>query len=236
MIRFLGDETGAAPLNAGSKGPLLLLSDIEQDCLNWLTDTADSGQDSIPLALFKDGYDVWMGCRRGTAYSRVTNNDIDVSGAAEEQPFFNYNTVNVGEEDVPRMISKILFEKKNESSGADCQKVQILLNGYAMSETLAAMAKYPTDALARIQNIVALAPCAIPTAFASEASDARILSDKTPPRELASLLDADQASKGRKLSVHGPSNYYWNVTLYNWCWHNHPACFNYCDWYPEYCD
>ena len=216
MIRFLGDENGVPFPGSGEKGPLLLLSDIEQDCLNWLTDTADSAQESIPLALYKDGYDVWLGCRRGTTFSRVTNNDDDISDADESQSFFNYNTEDIGEEDIPKMISKILFERKKPEDADSCAKVQILLNGYAMSETLTTMAKYPNDSLARIRNIAALAPCAIPTNFASEEGDTRILSAVDARSELDTLFEADAGeSKGRKLSYghYILSDFYWTVTL-----------------------
>ncbi len=238
MIRFSGDDTGSAIADQGSKGPILLMHSATQNCLNWLDDTADSGQDSIPLQLFKAGYDVWMGCRRGTYFSRriADPEDLDISGAAEEEPFFNYNTQTVGENDVPAFITKILFETKGERGDDTCSKVQIITAGYGIAEAVAGMAKYPTDSDARIANVVALAPCAIPTYFDNDDDERRLLKAEVGeiPRGLAAITEGEGA-EGREL-WHGPSEYYWNVTLRNYCDHYPSDCEDYCDYYPAYCD
>ena len=116
MIRFTGDENGDPIADQGSKGPVLLMHSATQDCLTWLTATADEATDSIPLSLFKDGYDVFLGCRRGTYYSRriATPEDLEISGADEEKAFFDYDIQTVGENDVPAFITKILFTNKSE--------------------------------------------------------------------------------------------------------------------------
>ena len=54
----------------GTKGPILFVHSATKDCLSWLTKSVDAATDSIPKMLFDEGYDVYLACRRGTAYSR----------------------------------------------------------------------------------------------------------------------------------------------------------------------
>ena len=162
MIRFTGDSMGMPVPDQGSKGPILLLHSATQDCLTWFFATADPSIDSLPLQLFKDGYDVFLGCRRGTSFSRTTPDDSEISGAVEEKAYFDFDIQDVGENDTPAFISKIL------ATLSDCRKVQILAFGLGISEALAGMAKYPNDSLARISNVVTLSPCAVTTFFVRE--------------------------------------------------------------------
>lgn len=105
------------------------------------------------------------------------------------------------------------------------------------------MAKYPNDSDKRISNVVALSPCAVATYLVNDPiqpaafdSARRLLSAPEIPRELAEITEADaSAPKGRQL-WHGPSNYYWNVTLKNYCDHNPAVCEKYCEFYPDYCE
>ncbi len=90
-----------------------------------MDDSNDSSSDSIPLALFKLGYDVWLGCRRGTEFSRriASPEDNDISGPTEEEAFYDYDSKIVGENDVPAYISKILETTKGESGDDTCSQV-----------------------------------------------------------------------------------------------------------------
>ena len=47
----------------------MLLNTATKDCRSWFTDTEDETTDSIPKQLFDMGYDVWIGCKRGSIYS-----------------------------------------------------------------------------------------------------------------------------------------------------------------------
>lgn len=49
---------------------VLMTHTATKNCVDWLTASA-VGVDSIPKLLFDKGYDVFLGCRRGTEYSRT---------------------------------------------------------------------------------------------------------------------------------------------------------------------
>ena len=70
MIQFTGDETSTPLAGQGEKGIVLMLASYTQDCLDLLTKTSDSATDSIPKQLFDAGYDVFLGCSRGSKYSQ----------------------------------------------------------------------------------------------------------------------------------------------------------------------
>ena len=81
MIRFRGDENGNPLLGPpddfgiptilqGRLRPVLLVHTATEDCLSWLN-AVETGTDSIPFILFTQGYDVYLGCRRGTQFSRT---------------------------------------------------------------------------------------------------------------------------------------------------------------------
>ena len=91
MIRFTGDSNGDPIADQGSKGPILLLHSATQDCLTWFDATVSTEIDSLPLQLFKQGYDVFLGCRRGTLFSRTTVDDSEISGAEEEKAYFDFD-------------------------------------------------------------------------------------------------------------------------------------------------
>ena len=120
--------------------------------------------------------------------------------------------------------------------------------GLGVSESLAGMAKYPNDSLARVSNVVVLSPCAVTTFFVREPvqpaffdndDERRLLSatSEEAPRELEDITFADaMAPTGRQLRSGGRSEYYWNVTLKNYCDSNPAVCDRYCEFFPEYCD
>ena len=72
------------------------------DCLNWLTDV-ETGKQSIPYQLFFSGYDVFLGCRRGTTFSREAEG-LDLSTPEGQKLYFDYNTQTVGERDITAMV------------------------------------------------------------------------------------------------------------------------------------
>lgn len=112
MIRFVGDENGERLKDAdgndiqGFKGPIIFVHDANKDCLSWLTSTSeawniDNGT-SFPIGLFREGYDVYFACRRGTEYSR--SHETLTSSSEDVKTYFNYNTQTVGSEDMPRFV------------------------------------------------------------------------------------------------------------------------------------
>ena len=145
----------------------------------------------------------------------------------------------VGENDVPAMISTILKTTKDERGDGTCSKVQVLTNAYAIAEVLAGMAAFPITSKDRISNVMSLAPCAVSeTTFPLPLDSRRLLEAVEDlildiPRELHDITETEFI--GRKLQ-RNPSEYYWNVTLRNYCDRNPDVCYNYCDFYPEYCE
>ena len=162
MIRIVGDENGDILIDRDENGDpvldgafttelqwqrpaLLITHTATKDCVDWLSASAD-GEPSIPFRLFQSGYDVFIGCRRGTQYSRTNAND-DLDTADGQKDFFNYNTQTVGVEDVSAMAAKAVtvHAPAEVNSGAnDCPSMQILTHGLGAAEALSALSGNPT--------------------------------------------------------------------------------------------
>ena len=110
MIRFEGDENGnplVGPpddggfptLLQGIRRPVLLVHTATNDCLSWLN-AVESEVDSLPFILFSQGYDVFLGCLRGTRFSR-TAVGLDLNTSEGQELYFDYNTHTVGIMDIP---------------------------------------------------------------------------------------------------------------------------------------
>ena len=66
---ILEADTFTTPLQ-NARHAVLMTHTATKNCVDWLTASA-VGVDSIPKLLFDKGYDVFLGCRRGTEYSRT---------------------------------------------------------------------------------------------------------------------------------------------------------------------
>ena len=121
-MRFLGEADGTAVTS--TKGSILLLHDTEQDCLNWFenANVAGSGtQGSIPVMLYKDGFDVWMGCRRGTAPS-FKHATLDLTDATDLATYWDFDSTDIGKNDIPAMVGTILKTYRDANADA-CNQV-----------------------------------------------------------------------------------------------------------------
>ena len=232
LIRLVGDNAGDAFVAAeDAKGPVLLLHTAFSDCLDWLN-SDDPAIDSIPLQLAKSGFDVWLGCRRGTFLSR-THQTLDADDDAEE--YWNFDTQTVGENDTPAMVQKIKDEAADASS---C--VQIVNHSFSTAEVLSYLAAEAT-ADETISQVINLAACAIPTyqlgGVLDEGDDRRMLEGDAPEdvRNLHALVEED-VKVGRELGHRWYlSESYWARTE-AYCEHHPDSCRRYCDYYPYYCD
>lgn len=258
MIRIIGDETSMPVPN--TEGPLLFLHTATMDCTSWLTNSASTTEKAIPIDLYDSGYDVYLGCRRGTTYSRENATNDPDGTSADAKIYWDFDTQDIGDEDIRYMISAILDTEKG--AGTDCSKVQIIAHSYGTAEALT-YAAGNTASQDYVSNIISLAPCVIPTYLAPNSQSTsgsdhthnawswwshwRMLEDASEipedMRELHSgVEDAVQQSigagreldesKGRELGYY--YNSYWDRTA-SWCYRNGDSCNNYCSWYPSYC-
>lgn len=125
---------------------VLMTHTATKNCVDWLTASAP-GVDSIPKLLFDKGYDVFLGCRRGTEYSR-TLSGLDLDTPEGLELYFDYNTQTVGEKDVPAMVAKAVAIHAAELGGPlsvanNCADAQILTHGLGSAEALAAFSLNP---------------------------------------------------------------------------------------------
>ena len=109
MFKFVADDTGNPVADQGTLGPVLFVHTATKSCLSWLTDSVDENIDAIPKMLFDQGYDVYLACRRGTSFSRA-HETFDLDTEAGLESYYNYNTENVGTEDIERFVDLILTD------------------------------------------------------------------------------------------------------------------------------
>ena len=78
MAHITGGSDGTR--NADDKGPILLWCGARSDSRAWFS-MSDPEESSLIQKLFDEGYDVYLGNRRGTPYSRGhTSHDADGTG------------------------------------------------------------------------------------------------------------------------------------------------------------
>ena len=98
----------------------------------------ETGTNSLPFVLFTLGYDVFLGCNRGTQFSR-TALGLDLSTAEGQQLYFDYNTKSIGENDIPAFVQRINELYNDINRPTPCEFVQILTHGYGTAVVLAAL-------------------------------------------------------------------------------------------------
>lgn len=238
MFRFLGDANGDIITDSDAneiqdtKIPVLFVHDATKDCLSWLESTQDDGEDSLPKQLFAAGHGVFLGCRRGTEFSR-THATLDLLVDEDRDQYFDYNTQTVGVEDIATFIDAINEDYAGEGF-TDCQnKVNVVTHGVGAGEVLAGLAG-DADLADKVSLLLNLAPCPIPTNLGNAANDERrMLKSVLAPRELEQIIEEDMGA--RELGHNYYYDSYWARTE-RWCNYNSGSCLSYCDWYPTYCD
>ena len=138
----------------------MLVHSATKDCMSWFNDTVDAATDSIPKMLFDEGYDVYLACKRGTAYSRA-HQTFDLTTADGLASYFNYNTQSVGTEDIEAFVDLIL-------TNTLCSKVQIVTNGLGAGEVFAGLSEDASTLPGKVSHVTNLAPCMVPTYVISE--------------------------------------------------------------------
>ena len=216
LFRFEGDETGLPIDNQWSQGPVLLYNTATRDCKSWFTESLSAEMDSIPKQLFDAGYDVWIGCKRGSIYSHLhrTPFEGDVPEPTikpnvlkhsdeEEEEFWDFNTGTIGEYEIPKMVAKIQQVTREGDEVRTCKKVQIIAHALGSAEALVTLSTFPETSERLVSHLINLAPCPIPT-YQQDDDDRRILSAKTemtaePPRELSEEVSELVAEKENRL-------------------------------------
>lgn len=233
MIHFTSNKKNEPFPLQFTKGSVLMLPDARTDCLSWLKMPTDLSQSTVPKKLFDSGYDVFIGCRRGTKYSRkhrdFNANFNHPSGTSFQ--YWDFNTQTVGEKDIPAFVSKI--QKMNLNSGFEtskCKKLQIIPFGLSAAETLFTLQKFPQMSEAFISQVLPLAPCAVPT-FQGFGFGEEVL-DFSARRLLQDTLEEENGP--RELSANIGSKWWDQVDSY--CNNNTGACYSFCDWYPGNCN
>jgi len=135
MIR-VGAEV-AETATERTKGPILLHHGGFTDGISWM-----NGQNTdralLPVELYKYGYDVYIGNKRGTRMSPFT------SGTDEDN--YNFSHDDIAKDDIPSMVNAILQTRYDEDS-TDCKKVNLLTNSLGSAEALIMAAELPVTSL-----------------------------------------------------------------------------------------
>ena len=120
---------------------------------------------SIPQRYFDEGYNVFMACRRGTAYSREAEG-IDLSTSEGYKQYMDYNTQTIGTDDIGRYVEAIL-NPDNVTDSQGCTALQIVTHGLGAGEVYAGLAGAPTwrDKVSHVTNI---SPCLVPSKLSSD--------------------------------------------------------------------
>ena len=141
------------------------------------------------------GYDVFMGCRRGTQFSRSAEG-LDLTTAEGRQLYFDYNTKTVGENDIAAFVQRA-NELYNRNRATPCEFMQIVAHGHGAAEVLAGLSANPfitdiTGTMIPLQRIVAkvtnLAPCAVSTYHMTE--DKKKEDPKMMQQDVYSMMDS----------------------------------------------
>jgi len=115
LVRISGDENGDPVTDV--EGPMLFLHGLFEDGLAWfdINNPTDIG---ITSQMFVAGFDVWIGFKRGTYYSRGhTDPTFDASADAADpvhyQNYWRFTFEEIGLYDIPAMISKIMEVRRD---------------------------------------------------------------------------------------------------------------------------
>ena len=110
--------------------------------------------DSIPIALMKQGYDVWLGNARGNHMSKEHET---LDWKEDEKEFWNYSFPEMAKFDLPAMLETVYEEsggKKINYIGMSLGTTQIY---YALSNS-----KVKTQMHQQLKQVITLAPIMVP--------------------------------------------------------------------------
>ena len=130
LFRITADQNGDPVPGQGSKGPLLLQHGFLTDSISWFH-FSDESKPALPVRLFQEGFDVWLGNNRGTMNSRRhTTLDPDA-----DDEYWDFSHHEFAMSDIPSMMTKIVEESKT------CRKVSYLGHSIGNMQIFYALAK-----------------------------------------------------------------------------------------------
>ena len=139
-------EDGSVVTRDPTEPPVLVQHGLGSDAATWLW-TYTKGV-PLPLQLYDEGFDVWLGNNRGTGYSQVHE-----SLSSDQKEFWQYDWAEMGRYDTPANISMI-----KEQTGFE----KILYLGYSQGTTqmFYGLSKYEESFYAdSLLKFTAFAPC-----------------------------------------------------------------------------
>ena len=141
-------------------GPILLLGGIYSSALDFVTLHQSEGAVGMPMSvaatLASRGWEVWIGAPRGEIYSDSHDLYDPWDKALGASSFWDFTFEQIGTEDIPAFVDKIIDVRLN--TGAGCDKVTLVPHGSAVNAALVAALRVPEIA-GKVERITALAPC-----------------------------------------------------------------------------
>lgn len=138
----------------------MLLHGFTSDAYTWFDRRrGDENEPFLPVTLFNEGYDVWLGNTRGTRYS-FTHTSLDAF--ANDEAFFDYDIEEIARQDIPAMV-KLIMDTQAEykaAGGRTCKKVNFIGHSNGAAIMLAAMS-FSIKSDRYVSQMVGIEPCLI---------------------------------------------------------------------------
>lgn len=215
MVRFTGNASGGNVFDQWTKRPVIFYQRENEDCFSPISD------DTTAAELFEGGHDVWIVCHRGDDRDGA----VEVNpNALSEENFWNFDIEDVGREDIPAIVEKVMTTRLAE--GSPCMKAGIVTGGLRTSEVLAAAVAYPNSFDDYVSNVIGVAPCITSKAEQYPGFFSRRLgANKQEYRHLEALEETHRMLQS--LDLEGVEAL---------CAAYPEACYDYCEFFPTQCE
>ena len=121
---------------------MLLLHGFSKDAYAWFDRRrGDKNKPMLPVMLFDEGYDVWLGNIRGNRYS-FTHQDWDPTDDNQHAKYyFDYDATTVAKNDIPAMVKLIMDTQalQKKDTGIPCKKINFIGHSHGAALMLASM-------------------------------------------------------------------------------------------------
>ena len=103
MFRLQG-PIGNVPVYREAKQAVLIMHGLGQSADSWFL-SPEYGE-PMPISLYEEGYDVWLGNNRGTNHSME---HVNFSPKHHAEHFWNWSFAEMGRHDIPAMLKTIKY-------------------------------------------------------------------------------------------------------------------------------